>query len=251
MKKGQGTKQRKTLFEAIHGAAASPEVEAHLAILTQYRKAVVVLAVKKQLMAKEWPGFEARHIEAQTQRVHKLKDLAFESWERVAKQPGTLRKLADIAARKRDGNGAAYPEEKIVLEAYASGERSRAKLLAIARRINPHFSDSDMSELTKRYNLTGIKKGKPGRKSKHPTHTEEVEALMIKWLEGAWTNKQFQEKLDGIQEAYLDRLEAQEKIPSPEQLAEIERQWWEKQKRDAMILAQGARLLAERERKKR
>jgi len=47
VKKGQGTKQRKTLFEAIHGAAASPEVEAHLAILTQYRKAVVVLCREK------------------------------------------------------------------------------------------------------------------------------------------------------------------------------------------------------------
>jgi len=64
VKKGQGTKQRKR-FSRQYTALPQPEVEAHLAILTQYRKAVVVLAVKKQLMAKEWPGFEARHIEAQ------------------------------------------------------------------------------------------------------------------------------------------------------------------------------------------
>jgi hypothetical protein len=215
MKKGQGVKPT-TLFEAIHGSAASPEVEKHLAILKQYRKAVFVLAVKKQLMAdsmarksrKNWAGCEARHIEAQTQRVLRLKDDVIESWERVSKQPTTLLKLAQIAEQK----GARYPEYKIVCEAYDAGERSQPVLFAIARRKNPNLTASDFSEVKKQLGLHDLKKGKPGRESKRPTHAEQVEALRIKWLEGVWTTKQFREKLDEIQEAHLARLEAQEKI---------------------------------------
>jgi len=239
--KGRGAPRRKTLLEAKYGSLASEAVIAHVVILNQYKRALAGLAAQKKL------GLGKSLLEAQGRKIHKLKDLAFDSWQALGSQPTALHNLAAIEEWKRDKKSPAFPAEVVVLEAYKAGEKSQPKLLAIGRTKNPNLTASDFSEIIKRYGLHDLVKGKLGRKSKKPTASEEVEQLAMLWMEGAIPRKQLEKKkleiLEKIEQEWL--LDAQTTL-EPERLVRIEREWQKHQKEDKKRLAQGMRVLSKR-----
>ena len=232
---GQGAKNRKTMLEAIYGRFAeskeSKEVRKHLAILGQHRKAMDTLTVYEQFAAKKIPPFDESRIEAQRQKLGRLEKLLLASFLKVSGQSKTLESLAAIAKRSEVPGGfkSCFQVERQLLAFYKAGQKSQPILLAIARYINPNFTDSDMTEWKNRYRITDLKKGKAGRKANHPTHAEQVEALRIKSLDpimGQRAKKElrdvqlkFIEQRDSDGEAKLKALEKS----WPERVAQIKR----------------------------
>ena len=160
MKKGQAP-NRKTLAGAFYGQAAEDEAGKHLELLEEYKSACFMrVLIEEQLAARE-PGVNEGHVEARKQQIFELKERIFKSWEKVSRQPGTLRRLADIAERNRDGKGAMFEVEYAVILMYRCGLNDHRKLFAYAEYLNPKITESKFSRIVARYKLT-LKKAKPG-----------------------------------------------------------------------------------------
>lgn len=233
---GQGAKNRKTTLEAIYGTfAESKEVRKHLAILGQHRKAVDTLTAYELFAAKKMPGFDESRIEAQKRKLGRLEGLLLASFLKVSRSSATLESLAAIAKMSETPGGfqSCYRVERELLAFHKAGQKSQPMLLAISRTINPNFRDSDMSEWKLRYGIKDLKKGKAGRKAKHPTHAEQVEALRIQSLSTVrFTAEQAKKELCRVQKKFIEqrdsegkaKLEALEKS-WPERVAQIEREF--------------------------
>ncbi|MCE0483118.1 MAG: hypothetical protein LV479_02645 [Methylacidiphilales bacterium] len=163
MKKGQGASKRKTFYETIYGSAAAGEAGKHLALLDNYDDAIGELRLFLCTPLLATPDRIKQFEKDIMQKIAERHLSLFASWERVRRQPETLRKLADIADRDRDKKDPTYTVENAVLIAYGYGERSHQKLLDLASKQNPEITESTFSRIVKRYGLKLIK-AKPGPK---------------------------------------------------------------------------------------
>jgi hypothetical protein len=235
---GQGAKNRKTTLEAMYGMLAEPkEVRKHLAILGRHRNAVATLAVYVQFAAKKMPGFDESRIADQKRKLSRLEGLLLASFLKVSRSSTTLESLAAIAKMYETPGGfqSRYRVERELLAFYKAGQKSQPMLLALAKNINPSFTESDMSEWKSRYGITDLKKGKAGRPAKHakPTHAERVEALRIQSLSTvSFTAKQAKKELRRVQEQFIEQRdsEGEAKLETlekswPARVAQIEREF--------------------------